>query len=315
MSLLLFVKGLLKISEAKADKLYSLHMSTNLMKPRSFKQDVDEEELRYFANYIGIDYKFLQNQLKKNKNKNLSMNDLKNYLRTKLSGKKFENIFKKYATFKEDDDDDEVFMGPEDLQKFFLEVQKEEISLLEACQIIIQFNNVNTIKTMVEAFHTNKFDIVNYTERLRLYIDLKEFSRMLHSSLFTVYNRTLFNKPLDLDRPLNEYFIKSTHNTYLTEHQLTGESSVKMYSTSLLYNFRVVELDCYNDVGDNIIITHGYSFVTDLNLDDILYELKDTAFVNSDLPVILSIENHLDKRHQEIFARKCQQILIFYFLN
>ena len=65
---------------------------------------------------------------------------------------------------------------------------------------------------------------------------------------------------LDLDRPINDYYIKSTHNTYLTSHQLTGKSSTKMYSTSLLYNFRLVELDCYNGDGDDIIITHGWIY-------------------------------------------------------
>ena len=114
---------------------------------------------------------------------------------------------------------------------------------------------------------------------------------------------------LDLDRPINDYYIKSTHNTYLTSHQLTGKSSTKMYSTSLLYNFRLVELDCYNGDGDDIIITHGYTLVTDLYLEDILYELKDSAFINSDLPVILSIENHLDERHQTIMANQLKKIL------
>ena len=90
---------------------------------------------------------------------------------------------------------------------------------------------------------------------------------------------------------------------------MAGKSSTKMYSTSLLYNFRLVELDCYNGEGNNIIITHGYTFVTDLDLDDVLYELKDTAFINSELPVILSIENHLDEHHQMIMAKKLKSIL------
>jgi hypothetical protein len=133
---------------------------------------------------------------------------------------------------------------------------------------------------------------------------------MLNSLLLIVYDKQKIDEPLDLDRPINEYFIKSTHNTYLTSHQLVGKSSTKMYSTSLLYNFRLVELDCYNGEGDNIIITHGYTFVTDLDLDDILHELKNTAFVNSDLPVILSIENHLDEHHQKIMANKLKSILV-----
>ena len=82
-----------------------------------------------------------------------------------------------------------------------------------------------------------------------------------------------------------------------------------MYSTSLLYNFRLIELVCYNGDGDYIILTHGNTPITDLLLDDILYELKDASFINLDLLVILSIENHLDEHNQIIMAKKLKSIL------
>ena len=115
---------------------------------------------------------------------------------------------------------------------------------------------------------------------------------------------------VDLDRPITDYFINSIHNTYIAGHQLAGESSSKMHSLPLLDGYRLVELDCYNGTGDEIVITHGYILVSKLNLLGIIYELKSSSFVNSSMSVILSIENHLDEYHQNIMAKKFKEILV-----
>ena len=331
--LLLIIKGLLAIFKKKEivyDESIDGHLVQFVNKyDTNFDKVFDYNEFKNLAKSLGVDHKLLIMDVDANKDGIITQEEVLNYLKSKINGNEVAKIFNEYASKKINSE--EKVMVPNDVYNFFHVVQREMISQLEAYQLVINFlhgiepeikRKIN--KKIQNSFlrHRQSFRDMEIksifekvekkynTKKIVLEMNLREFNNMLNTDALTVFKLDKFVADLDMDRPLTDYFINSTHNTYLTGHQLKGDSSVKMYSLSLLEGYRLVELDCYNGEGDNIIITHGYTLVSKLNLVDILYEMKSSAFVKSSLPVILSIENHLDEYHQNIMAQKFKEILV-----
>ncbi|ODQ78060.1 hypothetical protein BABINDRAFT_163089, partial [Babjeviella inositovora NRRL Y-12698] len=127
------------------------------------------------------------------------------------------------------------------------------------------------------------------------YMTAESFNNYLMSN----YSSHLKSIPEDMTRPLNEYFISSSHNTYLLGRQVGGESLVELYIKALQRGCRCVEIDIWDDVTGTVpIVSHGRSFTSPIDLLLVIEAIRKYAFITTPFPLILSLEVHCSPANQ-----------------
>uniref|UniRef100_A0A672P6Y6 Phosphoinositide phospholipase C n=1 Tax=Sinocyclocheilus grahami TaxID=75366 RepID=A0A672P6Y6_SINGR len=246
------------------------------------------KELKHFLRQINIevDDSYAEMLFKKCDTSNsgtLEGSEIKHFYDLLTYREEMDAIYGKYASTNGQ-------ISSSDLLNFLQKEQKEPVSLEHAKKLIEKY----------EVDETSKQNTYMSKDGFLVYLNHEE------GSIFNPAHKPIYQ---DMHRPLNHYFISSSHNTYLMEDQLKGPSSTEAYIKALVKSCRCVELDCWDGANGEPVIYHGHTLTSKVLFKDVIKAIKEYAFKTSQYPVILSLENHCSIEQQKIMAHHLTSIL------
>ncbi|NXD19141.1 PLCZ1 phosphodiesterase, partial [Spelaeornis formosus] len=237
---------------------------------------------------INFDENHLKHVFKKALDKRLgdiiSVDDFKAVYQALVHRPEFAELFRAYST-------DGKILPEGQLLKFLIKEQFEtESDETTALEIIMKYEPIDEV-------------------RKKRQMSFEGFIRYMNSDECTIFKNQHKTVYQDMNQPLCDYFISSSHNTYLIADQLMGPSHLWGYTSALLKGCRCLEIDCWDGSKNEPVVYHGHTLTSKIPFRSVIRVIDKYAFMSSAYPVVLSLENHCSPKQQEVMADCMKTIL------
>ena len=229
-------------------------------------------------------------------NGRLNFIEFKDFLRRLKERKDVKELFKVITA------DHKEGMTLEEFLLFLRDAQGENVDADPGYWISIFEKFIRKSRSRAQSLPNPLTDTQGYAR-----MTLEAFALFLTSPSNAVYSSQFPQSRFD--RPLNEYFVSTSHNTYLLGRQVAGASSTEAYITALQQGCRCVEIDCWDGADGRPIVSHGRTMTSSVMFADCISVINRYAFMSTDFPLILSLEVHCNPEQQAAMVAIMKDVL------
>ncbi|XP_077324767.1 1-phosphatidylinositol 4,5-bisphosphate phosphodiesterase zeta-1 [Lithobates pipiens] len=220
----------------------------------------------------------------KHRRGHININIFKSIYKTFVYRTELVDLFEKYCTSAK-------LLLSKELLKFL------QTELCESCA------NRQRVSKLVQKYEKN------HEARSKKCMTFDGFARFMNSEETHIFRRDCTQIYQDMNQPLTNYFISTSHNTYLLSDQLVGQSHLWAYGNALMRGFRCLEIDCFDGAKGEPIVYHGRTLTSKVFFKSVIFVIDKYAFTTSQYPLVLSLEDHCSCKQQEVLANHLITIL------